>query len=323
MNFANKKILFIGPIFHNYHTAIIAKLEEKGASVFFFPERKYGFIFKILNNFSRNLLVKYQGLHYKQILKKINTENFDYLFVIRGYMIPINFISQIKHRYPNIKTIMYQWDAIRDNDYSAVIHLFDKSITFDYVDSSNLKIGYLPLFYTNEIERLRKYTDYKYDVFILSWYIKERYDLINKFVEANKNEECSMKILVYIPFSSYLKEILKFNFINLKYITFKPVERNSYLRYLSESRSIIDFSKKNQTGLAIRIIESIGAGRKIITDSMNIKNEIFYSKELVYCIEHSNLHIEKDFFEASLIDKELQTKISEYSIDRWVEKIFA
>ena len=39
----NKKILFIAPIYYDYEKIIINKMEEMGASVKFFSEKREGF----------------------------------------------------------------------------------------------------------------------------------------------------------------------------------------------------------------------------------------------------------------------------------------
>ena len=105
MNLSNKKILFIGPVFHDYHSAIIKKLEELDAEVSFYPERKYNVTFKLFNTFCKSLLTRYQQKHYSEIIDKVKNSEFDYLLVIRGYMMPVSFLEKIKMLFPKMKTM--------------------------------------------------------------------------------------------------------------------------------------------------------------------------------------------------------------------------
>jgi hypothetical protein len=325
MNLANKRVLFIGPIFHDYHILIKAQLEEFGAIVDFFPERKYGLTFKIVNNLLHKNLYNYQKKHYDQIYNKISisTQSYDYLFVIRGYLLPPYFVEKIKIRYKNINTILYQWDAIKDNNYSSLLNSFNIIYTFDYADSKDLNVPYLPLFYTNEIEniRLRK-NEVKYDLFFMCWYTQERYNSLLVLIDYCKKQNISIKAFVYIPTLSFIKEQLLGNKIDTSIVSFKPLKRAQYLELLASSLAIVDFSKKNQSGLAIRIIEAVGAGKKILTNSKDIVKESFYREDYIKIIDQDNLQIESNFLIESNIDSEYESKIQNYSIGNWIENCF-
>ncbi len=51
-------------------------------------------------------------------LKKLEG-NWDYLIVIKGNYFTEKHLSYLKRQNPDIKTIMYQWDSINNNDYTG------------------------------------------------------------------------------------------------------------------------------------------------------------------------------------------------------------
>ena len=118
--FNGKRVLFIGVKFYDYHLEIKRKMEEYGASVSFFSERDTSIKYGIVNRLFHSKLDKYQELHYSSVLKKTDQIKFDYLFVIRGFKMPLSFVKTIKKKNPGIKCIMYQWDA---NTNSPFINL--------------------------------------------------------------------------------------------------------------------------------------------------------------------------------------------------------
>ena len=174
-NLQNKKVLLIMPVFYNYHNLIKHQLIDYGAKVSFYPERKDSYLFTFYNNFNQKLLRNYQEKHYNSILEEVDNSKFDYLFVIRGFMLPEFFLEKIKKINPNIKMIMSQWDAERENPYFHLIKSFDKVFSFDYEDcKQNQKLIHRPLFFTEDVEKYKQ-DNHKiiYDYFFMGAYIAD------------------------------------------------------------------------------------------------------------------------------------------------------
>lgn len=290
-----KKILFIAPIFHDYHILIINKLQELGAIVTFFPERDYSVCFKIVNNFFNLFLPLKQRLHYGKILQQIKDQYFDYLFVVRGYMMPVDFIKRFKEYNPLAKTIMYQWDSDRANPFSKLITLFDVVQSFDYSDCERFGINYLPLFYTDDVavEASRSH-DIKYDFFFMGTYMPERYNAVLQFRDSLP-KEYSLKAFIYIPSSSLKKERIKGIKLDMSIVSTKHMSREEYLSTLNQSRVVVDVSNPLQTGLAMRIIEALASHRKVLTVNNFILNDPCYNPQNIAVFDVNNPIIDKKF----------------------------
>ena len=94
MKLNGKKILFIAPAFFGYEEKIAEKMIELGAAVDFFDERS------IKSSFERALLkINPQIFHkktmsyYNQIIDKISNVEYDFIFVIKCEMMPVEIIS--------------------------------------------------------------------------------------------------------------------------------------------------------------------------------------------------------------------------------------
>ena len=190
LDFKGKKILFISPIFYDYHIIIKEKLESLGAEVFFYPERDYSWKFSVVSNFFKSKLDAFQSKYYFDILKKTEHLAFDYLFVIKAYKMPVQFVEIFKARYPKAKTIMNQWDSAKNNSYDYLIDEFHKVLSFDIEDvKENSKLEYLPNFYLDDIKSI-DVNSYKngirYDVFLVASFLPERYERILKLIDFAK-----------------------------------------------------------------------------------------------------------------------------------------
>lgn len=318
----NKKILFIGPVFHDYHLLIKENLILLGAEVTFFPEREYGFIFKIINNFFNKNLKKHQNNHYSQIFKQFDVSNFDYLFVIRGYMLSAEFLTEFKNKNRKAKTIMYQWDSDRTNPFSHLLNYFDIKYSFDFEDCRlNPSLKYLPLFFSDDISKgsIIPVKDKKYDFFFMGWYFPERYEAVLKFNDFAIKNKFNIKCFLYLPFTSYIKELIKGTKINNQIVSLKPMSRKEYLNILKNSKVMVDVSNPNQTGLAMRVIEALALNTKILTNNYNIKNDTqIFSEDYISFLNENEPTINESF-----LISETNSSVKLLSLKEWLINIFS
>jgi hypothetical protein len=321
LDFKGKKILFISPIFYDYHIIIKEKLESLGPEVFFYPERDYSLKFSVVSNFFQSKLDAFQSKYYFEILKKTEHITFDYLFVIKAYKMPVKFVEIFKARYPKAKTIMNQWDSAKNNSYDYLIDEFHKVLSFDIEDvRKNSKLQYLPNFYLDDIKKIdvKSYkNDIRYDIFLVASFLPERYASILKLIDFSKKNNLEYKIKLYMPFMSYIKEFVKGNRIDKNVIIFKPLSRTEYLKMWSLSDMIYDIGSNKQTGLSQRTIETIEVGKKLITNNRFIKQEVIYNPDQVLVINSNSFERILDFR-----NREFVAVKTNYSLESWIEKIF-
>ena len=315
-----KKIIFIGNVFYDYHKIITNKLNEIIGETLFFPEQRSGWLFKILNNLNPKLINLYQKIYFFFIWIRLRKEkSISHLFVIRGYKMPISFIERIKRKFPNIKTIMYQWDSIKNNSYEYIIPYFDKVYTFDYKDfETNKKLLFLQLFYTDDIKAIQeKREKTKYHFFCFNSFTLERYNETIKFIQYCKEKNLNAKIFCYIPLSTFIKyKYLKRIPLRKEFLSFRPMNRSEYLNNLSLSEIVVDISHSTQSGLSMRIIESYGAGKKVLTTNKAIEKNPLCNDNWIYFFDINNIVI-KDFQM-----KKNEIPIDNLHIDNWLKTIF-
>lgn len=317
----SKKMLFIGPLFHNYHVAIIDKMKNEGAEVLFIPERKYNIVFKFINNLSQKKLAMYQERYYRKVLRQIAGMEFDYLFVIRGFMMPPSFVDTFRRLNPAAKTIMYQWDSNRTNPFVHLINNFDKVYSFDFEDcESNAKVAYHPLFYTDDVGLavLGKSGIPHFDFFFMGWYFPERYAAVVKFREYAATKGWKLKAFLYMPYLSYIKERLKGIKPDRSIVSFRHMPRKEYLHILCTSKVMVDVSNPNQTGLAMRIIEAFACKTKVLTNNLRLKNDNVYDPSYVAFFDDRAPIVEDSF----LNDAAASPALNVLTIGEWMRKFF-
>jgi hypothetical protein len=287
----------------------------------FFPERDYGIRFKVTNNLFNSRLPARQERHYEKILQLTEGREYDYLFVIRGYMMPQTFIDTFRQRNPQAVTIMYQWDSNRTNPFVHLVNSFDKVYSFDFEDcEAQPQITYLPLFYTDDVQHIATHarSEEEYDFFFLGSYFPERYEATVNFRRYVETKGWRLKAFLYIPFTSYVKEKLRGIKLDHSIVSFKHMPRQQYLHILSRSKVMVDVSNPRQTGLAMRIIEAFACRTKVLTNNLRLKEDKLYTPEYVAFFDDKAPEVDDTF----VISKPKQEKIGVLSIGEWLQQIF-
>ena len=174
-----QRIILFAPLFYGYWKHIKDALEKQGFEVSFVTYRmgKWGDTFNSLKS-PLNQEKKYADVIFER-LKKLEG-NWDYLIVIKGNYFTEKHLSYLKRQNPDIKTIMYQWDSINNNDYTGLAFQFHKVFTFDFKDAEDCGYNYLPLFYTNDINPINPGFFEDIDLLLVGLYNKPRYEYLRR-----------------------------------------------------------------------------------------------------------------------------------------------
>ena len=312
-----KKILFIGVKFYYFNEEIIKKMKHYGADVTFFYERDTSLKYGIIKNLSNKYADQLQDQHYRNILEKVKTVDFDFLFVIRGYKMEPWFISFLKERIPAMKTIMYQWDAYKnwDCDYRPLISSFDVVKTFDYLDAEELGLEYVPTFHTDEFKNLPQERPI-YDLFYFGGYSYPRYQLLQDLLKYTNEKGYKLKTHLAISRLYYFKERVFGRKLDASILSFKKLPKNEYIHLFNQSLIIIDYTNEAQSGITMRTLDALGAGKKVLTSNAFIKREPDYDPKQVQVFDPRNIHINPDFVKYETFAPK------DYSIERWLNQLF-
>ena len=112
-----------------------------------------------------------------------------------------------------------------------------------------------------------------------------------------------------------------FKNFDFKKLSFRSLTIENIIEYYDKSNVVLDISHPGQSGLTLRTFETIGAGKKLITTNMNIKDYPFFNPHNIFLIDRDNIQLNQDFFnhEYQAISEDLYEKCS---IDGWIYDLF-
>ena len=328
-----KRVLFLAFEYFDYHIHIRETIEEAGAEVDSFPVWKYRttgekVVFTSLRLLSTTLFLAYNKAYSQSLLKAIKGRKYDYVLVIAGFELPNDFYVELRRRNPEAVLINYHWDSIKTtmfgNTYLDIVPFFDKVYSFDREDcEAHGNLHYLPLFFTREYEQLRKEdSDGTQDIdllFIGSLCEYRRYSYVKEIEKFCLSQGINFVHYMLVSQRFYIKNLLQGH--RLTNVQFGKLSRNEIIDYLRRSKVVVDLPHHFQSGLTMRVLETLGAGKKLITGNTSIVKEPFYDEEIISLIDVTKPVLDVDFIKQPAAGK-WNSKIEECSISNWLRILF-
>lgn len=319
-----KKALLIMPDFFNYPSIIKKNLEEMGYEVKFINDRpSNNALVKTFIRLNRNILSLYIKKYFDQLMTEISNVSFDLVLLISGQSLSFSetMIKELRTQQRKATFILYQWDSEYNFPYiKRMQKYFDKCFTFEKSDS-NKNVKFLPLFYSNYYKKIGSNKNKNiYDFCFIGTAHPKKYMFISKMSKQLSKVYSRQFIYYYLPSKIvyFYRKIRNPEFKNakIKDFHFKPMIGSDFDKIYKASTTVLDSPQDGQKGLTIRIIEALGARKKIITTNKDVKNYDFYSENNIYIYDGS-FDFSSPFFTESYVP--VERKIYEkYSVKNWL-----
>lgn len=324
------KLLLIMPKLFNYPRLITEELNRMGYEVDFFDDRPSTNTWvKAAIRINKKLIQTYIKKYFDEVMKTVSSKKYNVVFLISGQSLSFSedMIAHIKESQPQAKFVLYQWDSQTNFPYiKRVQHFFDKCYSFDRKDTEETPtLKFLPLFYSRVYEELgaKNKKDFKNDFCFIGTAHPKKYKFIKMMSEQLK--AVYPKQFIYFFFPSpivyFYRKVMNKELRGAKYSEFhyEPLTGQKMNDVYEASRCVLDSAQAGQLGLTIRVLEALGAKKKLITTNEDIVNYDFYRPENIYVYE-GHIDLDNVFFkeEYKEVDKEIYEK---YSLRSWLKKI--
>ena len=324
-----KKVLLIMPNFFDYPQAICDELERMGYEVDCFDDRPStnGFV-KAIIRVNKDLIGKYIARYFEKVMRVVRGKKYDIVFLISGQSLSFSerMIQQIKDEQPQAEYILYQWDSLKNFPYIKKIEpLFDRCYSFDRRDvQSDSSLHFLPLFYTRRYEEIGKLDKkvFKYDFCFVGTAHPKKYKFIKMMSEQLKTIYPNQFIYYFFPsrIVFFYRKIMNPELHKAKYreFHFESLSGKQMDDTYSDSRCVLDSAQAGQLGLTIRVLEALGAKKKLITTNEDVVNYDFYRRENIYVYDGKQVDLGDPFFTQSYqeLDEDVYEK---YSLRSWLK----
>lgn len=324
------KLLLIMPQFFDYPQVIREELESMGWQVDFFDDRPSTHaLVKAAIRVNKHLLHTYIRRYFARMMRTVRNTKYDAVLLISGQSLSLSedMMRQLRESQPQARFVLYQWDSLRNFPYIARMQkYFDRCYTFDPQDArDNPNLHFLPLFYSARYEKLGAETPQppKYDFCFVGTAHPKKYKLIRKMSEELRAVYPRQFVYFFYPspLVYYYRKLRnpELRKAKRKEFHFVPLKEPEMMEVFRASRSVMDSAQSAQAGLTIRVLEALGAKKKLITTNPDIVNYDFYRPENIYVYD-GRMDLNHVFFQKPY--RELEDEIYQrYSLRSWLTEL--
>lgn len=319
---AGQKVLLIGIGFYDYEAAIAAEFRALGAEVWIEDERPAELRSR-LAGLRRRLSLDMTGAlsrHHVAIIERARQCGaIDHVVVIKGALLDAAFLGALRDALPCARFTAYHWDSMaRYPELISRQKLFDKVFTFDHVDAaSHADFNLRPLFFRPELTQAAPSGVREHDICFVGWLHHKRLVQVEAIRAQAETLGLSCFYHLFTGRWTRTKLILAGRGRDVKSY---PLPFASYAEAVAASDVILDLPHPQQTGLTMRAVEAVAAGKKLITTSQDVRKYDFYHPENICIIDHDAPRLDPTFLAVPTVahPSELVTR---YSLRAWILEI--
>lgn len=316
-----QRVLLIGIGFYDYEAAIIAELQRHGAAVLAFsqvPASVASGPFAALLRRAGALRSRLIRSHHERILATVAGQRIDHVFVIKGDALSADFLTRLRTVLPASRFIAYHWDSLaRYPELVGLQHHFDRVYTFDHADAKAFpNFRFRPLFFRESTAKHGP--EMTYDLSFVGWLHHDRLRQVNALHAWSQREGLATYFYLFTGTFSCLKLKLK----GLGHLVHaRTLKYADYITVTATSRVVVDLPHPLQTGMTMRAIEAVGAGKKLVTTARDIIHYDFFHPSNVLVVDADDPKIAPGFLSEPMVAIDAGV-VSRYSLASWVKEIF-
>lgn len=310
---AGRKILLIGIGFYDYEAAIAAEFRAQGAQVWVETEQPPAA--RGLRHRLRNTAGRALRDHHAALLDRAQLIGpLDDVVIIKGATLNEAFLTSLRATQPTARLIAYHWDSMaRFPDLIQRQALFDRVLTFDHADAATHPSFRLrPLFFRPELRAARPAGN-PIDLCFVGWLHHDRLAQI----EAIRDQAKTLGLSSVFYLSTGLKTWAQLQFSGRgRDVHTRPIAFADYVHATARARAVVDLPHPLQTGLTMRAVEAIGAGKKLLTTARDIGAYADFTEDTVQILDPDRPIIDPSFIDAPIIPAP-EHGIERYSLRAW------
>ena len=274
------QILFFALRYHGYTDALAAEMEMLGFRVTLVDLQPRNPVYKALRTLLPGVYRQVQAAHLDRAILAARGQEFAQVVFLQAHQMRPDQVAQLRSDHPGRRFALYNWDSLSTHDYREQARFFDAVFTFDPVDATAHGFIHLPVFATRFIQSLARDRGQPGAVCMIGNLVNPRRYLA---VAAFRQEA----IRLGLTFRDWLKATpvviwrLLRRGIFPHQVHLVDIPQAIQAEMIETAVAVFDFANHQQSGLTMRVVEALVAGKKVITNNPAIRDETFYSPDRI------------------------------------------
>jgi len=318
------EVLLICPLTFSYHVAISEALQAMGHGVTWWNDKAststgYKLALRLMPGITRRLT----QAHYLKLIAALQTAP-RHILLIKAEGLTDKVVRRLRERFPGASMGLYLWDGVENvKGVERLAPLFDAVSTFDPVDACQYGWNYRPLFARNVALTAAPSATKDYDWSFVGTVHSDRHKVIHR-LRSHYGER--MRCFVFAYFQSPLVLALR----KLADPTLWAAPRGTLstasmaakdvAQIVARSCAVLDVEHPRQRGFTMRTIETLLAGKKLITTNQHLVSSDLYDASRVCLIDREAPRIPREFLDTPVapVAAELHDR---YSCAGWAHEL--
>lgn len=318
--------LVIAPRFFGYDQDIAGELGRRGYAVDLVPDRPFDSpLMAALTRFRRDWILAASERFYRRTLGALGRSDYDIILVINGQTLSATILTELRISYPRAKFILYMWDSVDNRpSVTSTLGCFDAVFSFDPGATASHGMIFRASFFSPAFE-CAPLVEPRYDLSFVGTAHTDRVavvDAVRRGLRADQPAFWYLYLQARWVFHAYKVTNPAFKASKSGDFAYLPLSRTATQEVFFASRAVLDIEHPKQAGLTMRPFETMGAGKKLVTTSAQIRDYAFYSPENIFVIDRRGGEVPDDFLRTPYvaIDPALYRS---YSLAGWMDEILA
>jgi hypothetical protein len=319
-------VLLIGGGFFGYAREITALLEQRGHKVLWFDDRPaVDTLTKAAVRLAPRMIARKLEAFIDKIVERARAEAIRDVLVIKGEALSPAALRRLRAALPKARFTLYFWDSYRNmpKDSPDKVCVFDRAFTFDPVDARHdTRLRYRPLFFLDEYTRLPKVKQ-DIDLLFFGTAHDDRYPVLKR-LSGSLPAHVRFNVVLYFPskFVYAARRVLDPRLWSARRseFIFSPLSKTDIQALIARSHAVVDIERSIQTGFTMRSVETLGAGKKLVTTNSKVRDADFYNPDNVAVIDRTRPMLPDAFLERPYAPPPSQV-LQRYSLSDWVREV--
>ncbi|ANY18957.1 hypothetical protein A6F68_00422 [Tsuneonella dongtanensis] len=317
------RVLLIAPRFFGYDEAMARELARRGAHVDAMADRPFDSpSYHAAARFFPRQVQRATERHYRRLLADFGSKAYDYVIVVNGQTLSPRLLGELRRDNARAQFIFYLWDSLANRSGALdLVPMFDRAFTFERETAARHGMRFRPLFFDDHAGGAD--AEDTFDISFVGTAHTDRHKVVERLdatLPAGARRFWYLYLKARWVLSAYRITNPSFRDAKAGTFRFEPLSRQESQRVFESSRAILDIEHARQTGLTMRTLEVLGAGKKLVTTNADIRAYSFYDPARIEVIDRARPRIADGFLEAptpALAD-DIRYR---YSIAGWIDEL--
>ncbi len=321
-----RHVLLISPLTFSYHEVICAALRELGHEVTWWDERASSRpLYKLALRAFPKLTKRWSEAHFSAKLAELSATRISDVLVIKGEGLSAAMTRQLRADLRPDSMRLYLWDGVENvRGVSDIADAFDSVATFDPKDAKERHWLYRPLFARDVADQAAAATLPGYDWCFIGTLHSDRHRVIHRLRKRGRSRGDRSFVFGYLhsPMVKVMRMLIDWTLwlAPAGSLSTQSMPHADVLSVVRSSRSVLDVEHPNQRGLTMRTIETLLAGKKLVTTNLHIAQSDLFHPSRVSVISRESPEVLPEFLETPFLPVPAHLR-QKYSVKGWATEL--